>query len=151
MSDIDLQPPKAVILESGRFRGWDSVGNVVVAMELTGPLAAHLFALTPCCQASGKGSDSETGVVCRACYETVDVYFGGPAEITYPAPVPSIPLDQVVDRALDNFWDSIAKAYPTVMTGDMDPLESHRFSTACEDVVRQWLRDNAPEPEEVRA
>lgn len=38
---------------------------------------ATYYLLTPCCEASGKGSaDSPTGVVCRACYETVDAKFG---------------------------------------------------------------------------
>jgi hypothetical protein len=35
------------------------------------------YPLTPCCAASGKGSESETGVVCRKCYRTVDAGFGG--------------------------------------------------------------------------
>jgi hypothetical protein len=32
--------------------------------------------LTPCCFADGKGSDVETGVVCRSCYRVVDFKFG---------------------------------------------------------------------------
>jgi hypothetical protein len=33
--------------------------------------------LTPCCNASGKGScNSDSGVVCRACYEEVDGIHG---------------------------------------------------------------------------
>lgn len=33
-----------------------------------------VVALTPCCQALAKGSGS--GVVCRGCYEAVDVLYG---------------------------------------------------------------------------
>jgi hypothetical protein len=37
-----------------------------------------VWPLTPCCLATGKGSDnSDTGVICRACYDDVDTYYGG--------------------------------------------------------------------------
>ena len=35
-----------------------------------------LYPLTECCEASGKGAESPTGVVCRACYEPVAAAFG---------------------------------------------------------------------------
>lgn len=34
------------------------------------------YLLTPCCGATGKGSDSPTGVVCRSCYATVPGVYG---------------------------------------------------------------------------
>jgi len=40
--------------------------------------------LTPCCQASGKGSDTDTGVCCRVCYRQVDVKYGGQAHLAVP-------------------------------------------------------------------
>jgi hypothetical protein len=58
-----------------RFVGVDADNHVVVAD------AGFTYALTPCCQATGKGSDSATGVVCRACHREVDPYFGGPATV----------------------------------------------------------------------
>jgi hypothetical protein len=36
-----------------------------------------LYPLTTCCAASGKGSETETGVCCRSCYRTVDSAYGG--------------------------------------------------------------------------
>lgn len=41
----------------------------------------HLVALTPCCNAHGKGSDVSTGVVCRACHTVVDIKYGGPSDV----------------------------------------------------------------------
>lgn len=38
------------------------------------PSLNTVYALTPCCGASGKGH--EVGVVCRKCYQTVDLVFG---------------------------------------------------------------------------
>jgi hypothetical protein len=36
-----------------------------------------VWPLTPCCQATGKGStNSDTGVICRACYDDVDPFYG---------------------------------------------------------------------------
>ncbi|MEU5764002.1 hypothetical protein [Nocardia sp. NPDC047648] len=45
--------------------------------------STSLVTLTPCCHAYGKGSaHSRTGVVCRACYDEVDVkHAGGGADI----------------------------------------------------------------------
>ncbi len=40
------------------------------------PNVFTLVALTPCCKASGKGGDSPTGVVCRACYRPVSAKYG---------------------------------------------------------------------------
>lgn len=40
-------------------------------------MSEHMvYPLTACCQASGKGSESPTGVVCRACYNVVPVDMG---------------------------------------------------------------------------
>lgn len=60
---------------SERILGKDSEGDVVVGLE------GMLYLLTPCCYASGKGWDSETGVVCRSCFQTVDPAYGGLATI----------------------------------------------------------------------
>lgn len=65
-----------------RFRGIDNAGNRVYAMDLPGD--DYLVPLTPCCNATGKGSPSPTGVVCRACKRTVSSYFGGPAIVAVP-------------------------------------------------------------------
>ena len=41
------------------------------------PDANMVFLLTSCCESTGKGSaESETGVVCRSCYEPINAAFG---------------------------------------------------------------------------
>jgi hypothetical protein len=70
-----------------RFRGLDADGDQ--AVSLFGPdepvrdeaARDYVVPLTPCCNASGKGSPSPTGVVCRACYQTVSPKYGGSTEI----------------------------------------------------------------------
>lgn len=43
-----------------------------------------VYALTPCCNATGKGASVPSGVVCRSCYREVDGYFGGQATVDVP-------------------------------------------------------------------
>ena len=44
-----------------------------------------LYPLTECCGASGKGSESSTGVVCRSCYEEVPALYGGCVKLSESA------------------------------------------------------------------
>ncbi len=46
-----------------------------VELDATGK-PCTIYALTPCCAATGKGSDVESGVVCRKCYREVDAVYG---------------------------------------------------------------------------
>jgi hypothetical protein len=71
-STIDYQPGDHV-----KVIGLDYEGDVVV--EVTSDeygMKGYRYPLTPCCRASGKGSESPTGIVCRKCYATVDYKFG---------------------------------------------------------------------------
>lgn len=57
------------------------------------------FYTTACCGASGKGSsDSESGVVCRACYHDVDSIYGTGPTADVLAQVPGVPAE-AVDKA----------------------------------------------------
>lgn len=81
-----------------RVRGIDADGDLVVPLGEPGSPIRHedgteyLMPLTPCCHASGKGAESRTGVVCRACYREVDGKYGGPStvavRVTGAAPAP---------------------------------------------------------------
>jgi hypothetical protein len=62
--------------EPERFKGLDFDGDMVYAADWD---PTYLFALTPCCLATGKGS--EDGIVCRNCYRPVSWKFGGTAEV----------------------------------------------------------------------
>jgi hypothetical protein len=44
----------------------------------------YLIALTPCCNADGKGATVSTGVVCGACYREVASKYGGPSQLAVP-------------------------------------------------------------------
>ncbi|GAB3162049.1 hypothetical protein GCM10027258_80280 [Amycolatopsis stemonae] len=69
---------------AGRVRGIDADGDLLVPLgDTENPIrhddgSEYLIPLTPCCHASGKGSESPTGVVCRGCYRPVDGKYGGP-------------------------------------------------------------------------
>lgn len=60
-----------------RFRGLDEHGNWVVADS---DQSTYLYPLTPCCHATGTGTDY--GTACRNCYRLVGWYFGGEASVT---------------------------------------------------------------------
>lgn len=70
-----------------RVRGVDADGDPLVPLgETDNPIrdedGEYLIPLTTCCQASGKGSGSGTGVVCRHCHQQVDAKYGGRGTLT---------------------------------------------------------------------
>ena len=74
---------------AGRFAGLDANGDWIVEDPDLGH--GYRYALTPCCHASGKGH--EDGIVCRACYQVVDDYYGGPADpVTDPVMATTNPV-----------------------------------------------------------
>lgn len=80
-----IQVP-AVISDS--VLGVDRDGDLVVPLGGAddpirhGDGTEYLIPLTPCCDATGKGCGGvATGVVCRSCYEEVDVKYGGPTTL----------------------------------------------------------------------
>lgn len=77
MADGNTYPVPASIAE--KFRGLDDQRNVVIKGWDNADGTEYLIPLTRCCLATGKGM--EFGVGCRGCYNEVDPYFGGPAEV----------------------------------------------------------------------
>jgi hypothetical protein len=75
---------------AARVRGVDADGDAVVPLGTPDMPLRHddgsdyLIALTPCCNADGKGSVVSTGVVCRACYREVASKYGGPSQLAVP-------------------------------------------------------------------
>jgi hypothetical protein len=51
-------------------------------------------------------------------------------------------LEAAVNEAELAFWDVIAKAYPEIKTGDLDPGAAHRLTTAMTAAVEAWLDAN---------
>lgn len=58
------------------------LGNVTIARTICGVSIGlangYVYPLTPCCEASGKGSNG--GIVCRSCYEPVESVYAVCAE-----------------------------------------------------------------------
>lgn len=52
--------------------------------------------------------------------------------------------EELVDSALDAFWEVIAKAYPQATSGDLTPLTTIRLSQTAIDAVREWVTYNVP-------
>lgn len=86
MVDIPLVNGRHIQVRAGladRVHGIDADGDALATLgEPDHPIrhpdgSNYLVPLTPCCQADGKGSESATGVVCRACYREVDGKYGG--------------------------------------------------------------------------
>lgn len=51
---------------------------------------------------------------------------------------------QILELAQDAFWESIAKSYPHIRTGDFPPDATYKFNLACERAVEVWLESNDP-------
>lgn len=76
LADGRTRRVRAVIAD--RVRGLDSEGDLVVPLY---DGATSLISLTTCCDATGKGAECSTGVVCRNCYREVDAKYGGPSTV----------------------------------------------------------------------
>ena len=79
--DVQLADGGVVAVAAGVvtwFVGLDGGGHRVLSQH------GMLYPITDCCGASGKGAKSETGVVCRSCYRTVDALFGDTATVVFP-------------------------------------------------------------------
>ncbi len=56
-------------------------------------------------------------------------------------------FDQMVELAMDAFWESIATSNPTADFGDLEPLIDYEFKVACSHVVCAWVLNNVPDPD----
>jgi len=56
-------------------------------------------------------------------------------------------FDQMVDLAMDAFWESIALSNPTAEFGDFEPLADYAFKIACKHAAFEWIINNVPEPD----
>ena len=57
-------------------------------------------------------------------------------------------VQQVVEKAMDAFWQEVAKQYPEITRGDFPPEATITFSDACENAVRLWVHLNSDQEEE---
>ncbi|UUV32160.1 hypothetical protein NQK81_01545 [Amycolatopsis roodepoortensis] len=82
------------VVIADRVVGVDADDDLLIPLGEPGRPILHddgtekLIPLTPCCNASGKGSESRTGVVCRRCYREVDAKYGGSSSIAVARQIP---------------------------------------------------------------
>jgi len=43
------------------------------------------------------------------------------------------------------FWESVAKQFPEIKTGDFHPLQTHKMQLQMEEWIRQWVNLNSEE------
>ncbi len=48
--------------------------------------------------------------------------------------------------ALLAFWASVAKSYPEIETGDLQPLQDHEFSDHAREIIKEWVELNTRKP-----
>lgn len=53
-------------------------------------------------------------------------------------------LDEALTKAMDAFWESVARDFREVKAGDFPPEADIAFNGACRDAVTTWLDLNAP-------
>ena len=51
-------------------------------------------------------------------------------------------ISKVVENELINFWVNIAKHFPEIRSGDIDPLLDFTFSQHAEEIVNHWYEVN---------
>lgn len=56
-------------------------------------------------------------------------------------------ISDATHDALQAFWAEIAKTFPQVPSGDLDPMTVVMFDEHAFDVVLQWLANNLPNKE----
>lgn len=54
-------------------------------------------------------------------------------------------LREITDRALEDFWDRIAKQIPKITTGDLSPEATMHLNNAALRAVTEWWNNNCPE------
>jgi hypothetical protein len=139
------------LLERDMLLGVDADGNLVVHDP---DIPDLVYALTPCCNASGKGSaNSPTGICCRACYQPVDSYFGGPAKVTNPratihdltalirkGPTPADHTTVVVAEipACDIHLQLDGARVPAVYDAALANVPNRPWAYLCEDHFQTW-------------
>jgi len=57
--------------------------------------------------------------------------------------------NDITERALDAFWNTVAEQFPNAKTGDLSPLATMQIGTAAERAVSEWIENNTrPTPTE---
>ena len=55
----------------------------------------------------------------------------------------TVSIEQLAERALDAFWEDVARCFPDVHTGDTSPLTTFNLVQAAEATIREWIDSKA--------
>lgn len=58
-------------------------------------------------------------------------------------------IKEAADEAQGQFWAEIAKRFPEIKSGDVEPFEVELFDQACTRAVASWVELNQPRPPKV--
>jgi len=56
-------------------------------------------------------------------------------------------FEEMVQLAMEAFWESIALSNPTAKFGDFSPDADRMFTKACQHAACEWIISNVPEPD----
>lgn len=54
-------------------------------------------------------------------------------------------ISALVDEALDDFWDTVARHFPDATTGDLSPWTTIRLDLAAKAAIEEWIFNNVPD------
>lgn len=72
-----------------------------------------------------------------------------PRTTTEPSPVHPLvdeEITEATERAMEDFWESVAESFPDAHHGDFDPMALLHFETMCRAAVRAWVMWNVDRP-----
>ena len=46
---------------------------------------------------------------------------------------------KVIDNAISAFWSSVAKNYPKIKSGDIDPIDAEKFYKSAKHHIARWI------------
>lgn len=55
-------------------------------------------------------------------------------------------IEEATERAMEDFWASVAESFPDAKSGDFDPMAELHFHTMCRAAVRAWVMWNVDRP-----
>lgn len=69
-----------------------------------------------------------------------------PSKDWSPRTIAKEKISDIVADALEDFWAKVARSFPLVTSGDLDPLSDVGFREHAFDIVVEWLSWNHPNP-----
>jgi hypothetical protein len=55
-----------------------------------------------------------------------------------------VDTSQIIEHALDAFWQVVADHFPAAESGDLSPWQTIKLECAAHDALRHWIENNVP-------